>query len=431
MQKVLELKQKRAKLIHEARAMLDKVEEEKRSFTAEEEEQYNRIDADIDKMGADIERREKQIERERRLGEPGADDVDDKRVANDDQGADERRTLSQLLEDRGALDSLGMNGIRGTEEYREAFSRWLVNGSAALTADEYRAMQVDSDVGGGYLVTPQQMVLTLLKNVDDIAVIRQYATVHQLRTAKSLGVPTLETDAEDAEWTAELRTGGETELEFGKRELRPHPLAKRAKISNTLLRMGQLGPESIVRERLAYKFGVTQEKAYLTGDGNQKPLGVFTPSADGISTGRDVADGNTATKLTPDNLINCKYGLKGAYHARARWIFHRYVLREIRKMKDGNGQYIWQPGITGGAPDRILELPYTLSEFAPSELKAGAYVGILGDFRFYWIAEALDMQMQRLVELYAETNQTGFIGRYEGDGMPVLEEAFVRVKMGS
>ena len=423
MEKVLELKQKRANLIHENRAMLDAAEKEKRSFTAEEDEQYNKRDADIDDMEVKIQRLEKQIERERALGEKDADDLESR---DKDKGeSKEKRTLSQILEDRS------ISNVRDTKEYREAFDCWLRDGNSALTADEYRAMQVDNDEGGGYLVTPQQMAMQLLKEVDDQAVIRQFATIHQLRTAKSLGVVSLDKDFDDADWVAELAVGAEDELGFGKRELRPHPLSKLVKVSNTLLRMGQLGPEALVRQRLSYKFGITQEKAYMTGDGNQKPLGVFVASDKGISTNRDMATGNTATKLMPDNLINCKFELKGAYQARARWIFHRYVLREIRKMKNGDGQYIWQPGISGGTPDRILELPYTLSEYAPHTMTAGLYVGILGDFKYYWIVDALDIQIQRLVELFALTNQTGFVGRYEGDGMPVLEEAFVRVKMGA
>ena len=84
-----------------------------------------------------------------------------------------------------------------------------------------------------------------------------------------------------------------------------------------------------------------------------------------------------------------------------------------------------------GEPDRLLNLPVMMSEYAPSTLTASQYVGALGDFSNYWIADALDMQIQRLVELYAETNQTGFIGRMESDGMPVLAEAFVRVKLGT
>lgn len=83
----------------------------------------------------------------------------------------------------------------------------------------------------------------------------------------------------------------------------------------------------------------------------------------------------------------------------------------------------------GGSLDTLLGLPMTISEWAPNTFSTGQYVGLLGDFRRYWIADALSMQVQRLNELYAETNQVGFIGRLETDGAPVLEEAFVRVKL--
>lgn len=423
------MREKRARLVNQARELLNKAEEEKRDLTQEEENQYSETMKEVDSL-------KEKIDKEERLQrEEAALDTPEERIAppNDIQtgGQEQRqpRTLGELAESREALQERGVRSIRETEEYREAFNRWLAYGSSNVNSEEARAMQVDSDTGGGYLVTPQQMVMDLLKEVDDMVVVRQYANVEQLTQAKSLGIPTLDKDPDDADWTAELKTGQETELEFGKRELRPHPLAKRIKVSNTLLRMSNMGPEGIIRDRMAYKFGITQEKAYMTGDGHGKPLGLFTASDDGISTSRDVSDGNTATELHPDNLINAKYELKPAYRQRARWVLHRNILKEVRKMKDGNGQYLWQPGIAGGRPDTILELPFVESEYAPSTMTSDDYVALLGDIRFYRIVDALDLQMQRLVELYAENNQTGFIGRYEGDGMPVLEEAFVRCQL--
>ena len=409
--KLIELRQQRAALVQEARTLIDTAENEKRDMTGEEEQRYEAIMADVDKTGSKIAKEERMESLQSQLA-----DGDDEGRDGDDPG--------EQSDNPGGLES------RESKRYEEAFRRFLVGGDRALTAEEYRAMQVDDDTGGGYLVTPQQMVMQLLKGVDDVAIVRQFATIYQLRTAKSLGVPTLDSDADDADWTAELKTGSETELEFGQRELRPHPIAKRVKVSNTLLRQAAMSPDTLVRERLQYKFGITEEKAFMTGNGSQKPLGLFTASADGISTDRDEAGDNTATKIVPDTLITAKYKLKGQYHPRARWIMHRDVMAAVRKLKDGNGQYLWQPGIQGGAPDRILDMPYTLSEYAPNTMTTGLYVAMLGDYRYYWIAEALDMQLQRLSELYAETNQTGFIGRMEVDGMPVLEEAFVRVKMG-
>ncbi|MEH0825456.1 phage major capsid protein, partial [Micromonospora sp. CPCC 205714] len=189
------------------------------------------------------------------------------------------------------------------------------------------------------------------------------------------------------------------------------------------------------RERLAYKFAVSEEKAYMVGDGNKKPLGVFTASSAGIPTSRDVEIGTGGAIPTAagsftvaDQLIDAKYALKAAYWRRARWLYHRDLVKTIRKLKTTDGQYIWKAGLSD-QPDTILEVPYVVSEYAPNTITANGYVGMIADFSFYHIADALNLEIQRLVELYAEANQVGFIGRREVDGMPVLAEAFVRLKV--
>ena len=401
MDKILELRQQRAALVKQAREMLDKAETEKRDLTQEETNKHDVIMADVDKMESDIARREKLAEAEQRGAESAGVIAGATPVAQQRTGFD----------------------------HQAAFRSYVVGGRGALSHEELRAMQVDSDTGGGYLVPPQQFVTDLIKGVDDQVFIRGLATVRQLRQAESLGVVALDTDLADADWTTELLTGSEGEMAFGKRELRPHPIAKLVKLSRTLIRKAALSPEALVRDRMAYKFGVTMEKAYLTGNGAQKPLGVFTASDDGIGTARDVSTGNTDTEIRTDGLIEAKFALKLPYWQRARWVFHRDGVKQIRKLKDGNGQYIWQPGISAMLPDRILEVPYLMSEYAPNTFTTGLYAGIIGDFSYYWIVDALDMTVQRLEELYATTNQGGFIGRMEGDGMPVLAEAFARVKL--
>jgi HK97 family phage major capsid protein len=271
----------------------------------------------------------------------------------------------------------------------------------------------------------------LIIGLDEAVYVRQISTVLPLTSAESVGVPTLDTDPDDPTWTSELSIGNEdTSMATGKRNLHPHPLAMLLKVSKTLLRRSAIPAEQLVRDRLTFKFSVAQEKGFLTGHGAVQPLGVFTASANGISTGRDVSTDNTTTAITADGLINAKYSLASQYlmSANLRWIFHRTAVRNIRKLKDGNGQYLWQAGL-GGTPDSILEVPYIMSEYAPSTFTTGQYVGIIGDFRWYWIAESLRFELQRLDELYAATNQVGFIGRLEADGMPVLEEAFARVKL--
>jgi HK97 family phage major capsid protein len=408
---IIEMRQERAKAVADSRAILDKAELEKRALTGQEEEQYQKFDADIEKMTRDIDREEKLQARERELGEVEARN---KKPAGDE----------------GKPGSESRDNPRATEEYRASFEKFLRNGSNALAESEKRAMQVDSDTGGGYLLTPQQFVNEFLKAMDMDVVIRGLARKFTLTTSGSLGVPTLDTDLDDAEWTPELKTGGLTELTTGKRELKTHQLTKRALISNALIRKSGGTIETLVRERLQYKFGVSEEKAFMTGDGNEKPLGLFAAAANGIPTTRDINTGS-ATGFTGDGLIEARYSIKEGYvrDASTRWLFNRDAIKLIRKIKNAvDGQYIWQPGITGGAPDRILEIPYVISDYCPNTFTNGLYAGMLGCFKYYWIVDALDMQIQRLVELYAETNQTGFIGRQEVDGMPVLAEAFTRLK---
>jgi len=383
-----------------ARELVDRADEEKRALTAEEEQQYNRIMAEVEELRKAIEREERLYLLEKELAQsPGP-------IA-------------------GGKEQPG--GGQPTEEVRAAFDKFLRGGVQILDSAEVRALQAGEGSLGGYIVPPQQFVSQLIKAIDDMVFIRPLATRFTLDRAESLGVPTLESDISDADWTTELATGTEdTAMAFGKRELTPHPLAKRIRVSNKLLRQSAIDVEALVRERLAYKFAVAEEKAFLMGDGVGKPLGLFTPSDQGISTARDVVAG--VGDITMDGLIAAKYALKQQYWRRATWLFHRSVVEKIAKMKDSTGQYVWRESTRVGEPDRLLGFPVLMSEFAPT-FEPGRYVGILGDFSAYWIVEALDMQIQRLTELYAEANQVGFIARRELDGMPILEEAFVRLKL--
>lgn len=408
--KLKELRDQRGKVVADARAILDKAETEKRAVTAAEDVTYKELFAKQEEIRAAIEREEQLAEAERQAAEQTL------------RNKENKTTPPKEGEERA--------GPRGTDEYRAAFSKFLRGGRGACSEQEMRALQADNDVQGGYTVMPIQMVNDLVKFVDNLVFIRQKATKFRLATSASLGALAYDADPADADWTAELATGNEdSSMGFGKRELHTRPLAKRIKVSNKLLHLNP-SIEAFVRDRLAYKFGVAQEQAFMTGTGANKPLGVFTASDMGIGTARDVSTGNLATAPTFDGLISAKYSLKGQYWDKSDWIFHRNVLEVVSKLKDGDGQYLWRQSVRDGEPDRLLGRPVQMSEYAPNTMTTGLYVGILGDFSNYWIADCLDMQVQRLVELYAETNQTGFIGRMETDGMPVLAEAFARVKLG-
>jgi HK97 family phage major capsid protein len=407
-----DLRERRGRIVTEMRGLLDAAAAEKRDLTSEEQVKYDELFAAQEQVCQQVSREERQQELDRRMAEIASTAGQLNTRAEDDPA---RRESSSP---------------RATPEYRAAFNRFLRGGSALLAGEELRALQAGADVDGGYLVAPEQFVLELIKAVDDQVFVRKLARTFQVPMAGSLGAPTLDSDPADADWTSELQTGSEdSSMAFGKRNLYPHPLAKRIKVSNQLLRQALIGPEALVIERLGYKFAVSQEKGFLTGSGVNQPLGVFTASSNGISTGRDVSTGNSATAIAFDGLIEAKFTLKSQYWGNARWVFHRDAIKRITKLKDGEGQYLWSQSVRDGEPDRILGLGMVTSEWAPSTFTTGLYVGLLGDFSHYWIADALSMQIQRLNELYAETNQVGFIGRLETDGAPVLEEAFVRVKL--
>lgn len=413
-----ELRDKRAKLIADARALLEKAKKESRGLSTEEQTNYDKMLKDQDDLRTQIKNEETIAEAERDAAAAATRDAPD-------AGKDNRDDKS------GKKGKEKRNEFFATPEYREAFEVLLRGGPSALTGEQVRALQANQGSLGGFLVLPQEMSSQLVKFIDDDVIIRGKATKFQVPAAQSLGFPSLDADPADADWTTELGTGNEdSDMAFGKRELFPHPLAKRIKVSNKLLSSSVIDVESLVLQRLGYKFAVTEEKAYMTGSGSQQPLGLFTASAMGISTGRDVATGNSATAISFDGLINAKYSLKAQYMRRAEWLFHRDAIKQIAGLKDGQQRYLWEPSTQAGQPDMILGRPVNMSEFVPNTFTTGLYVGMFADFSFYWIADAMQMQVQRLAELYAETNQTGFIARRETDGMPVLEEAFARVKLG-
>ena len=411
----------RAALVAQARGILDVSETEERDASAEEREQFDVIMADADKIMDRVtaETRLKTAEQsltESRGVETGL------QAAADAPG--EARTFQLRTnicgEERTILipadDELGIKDFRA----------YLIGGLR-----EARALQKDVDASGGYLSPPIEFMAELIKTIDNVTFMREICRVlPPLQDASTLGAPAIDTDISDAEWTTELATDGEdTALDFTRRDMTPSPAAKRIKVSKTLLRRSTMSADAIVRDRMGYKFGVTQEKAFLVGTGSAQPLGVFTASANGINTDRDVDEDNTVTAFTADGLINCQMLVKQQYRNRGLWIMHRDAIKMARKLKDDNGQYIWQASLIAGQPDMLLGNPLRESEYAPNTFTTGLYVGIFGAFEHYWIVDALTMTIQVLTELYAEANQNGYIGRIETDGAPVVAEAFARVTL--
>lgn len=295
--------------------------------------------------------------------------------------------------------------------------------------EEERALRVDQDTLGGYLQAPMQMQVGLLQAVDEMTVVRGMATTFPNITADSMGKVSLDTDPADPTWTTELDPGTEdSSMAFGQRELTPHELAQWIRISNKMLRRVP-SITGIVTSRLAYKLALVQENAHLNGTGDGEPLGLMVADADGISTGRDMQTGNATTFPTLEGLKRAKYLLDDQYWDRAAWLFHPNILLLIDLLEDNQGRPLLQPDITSPTGQRLFGVPVRTSRRMPSTPTSALYVGIIGDFAFYYIADALTASIKVVDQLFAGTQQTAFYSLIESDGMPALEEAFSRVQL--
>jgi HK97 family phage major capsid protein len=323
-------------------------------------------------------------------------------------------------------------------EYGKAMRRYMRYGASDLTSDDRKALSAGEGAAGGYLQQDTYWSGLIVK-AQEMSCMRRISNVLPPVPSGAVIAPAEDSVFSDAAWTTEIETGSaDSVTPFGQRRLQPHPLAKRVLVSNTFMRTPTFDVEAYVRDRLGYKFGVTQEDAFLNGTGAQQPRGLLnTPSLPTFTTA-------SSTQIYGNDLINWIYALPAAYlgKPKTRIVCNRAFIRKIRALATPvNGttftNYLWQPGLASGVPNTILDVPYELSDRLDDGLdtndawEANAVVAVVGDFSYYWIVDALQMSVQRLVELYAASNQTGFIGRMESDGQAVLAEAFYALKVKS
>jgi HK97 family phage major capsid protein len=416
MQSIKELIDARNKAWHDAKAILDGAKGGK--LTAEAQQHYDRLEAQIDANQAKIDER-------RKAGAAGRQVPPTRPILNREEQAEKikmylgKRRPEEVLKPGSSLH------LRAQQRYQDGFNAYLRGDGSP----EKLGLKVSADNKGGYL-TSTQFASQLIKFLDNTVFMRGLATVMSIGSSVSLGAASWDTDPGDATWGAEVPASDLSEDDtatVGKRELTPHHMTLVLKMSKKFMRSSVINPDTLLAERAAYKFGVTEESAYLEGDSAQQPLGVFVASDNGIASGRDTTASST-TAFTADDMMDTLYSLKEGYQKKATWLLSREFVKRARKLKDGNSQYLWSPGLSG-QPGTILDRPYVMSEYVPDTYTTGLYVAAVGDFSYYWIVDSLDMEIQRLDELFALKNQVGMVVRKETDGMPVLSEAFARLKL--
>jgi len=397
MTKIQELRAKRAKLIDDIREIYAKEEEEKRSLTQEEIEQIRRMDADIESLELKIKNEERAAGLEGVFGgEPQAGGQDDP------QQEGEQRT-----------------NPRATEEYRKAFESYVRRSHSGMFPDEVRALNIGQDAEGGYLV-PDEYHNELVEALSEQNVMRGLARTIQTGSGDRL-IPIV-VDRGEAQWIGESANYPESDAEFGRATLGAHKLARITRVTEELLNDSMFDIQAFLVDTFRRTFGDAEEKAFIAGTGTGQPTGFLNDAQTGVTS----AVGNA---VASDELMDLFHALRVPYRARATWMLHDSTVLAIRKLKDNDGQYIWQPGLQAGQPDRILGRPVAVSRFMP-ELGTGNKAVAFGDFSYYWIADRQSIGIQRLVELYAANGQIGFRMFMRTDGKLILPEAVVTLVGG-
>jgi HK97 family phage major capsid protein len=439
MKSTKELIDERNRLIAENRKLYDGAAGK---LNSEQGAEYDKRDKDIDELSDEIQRRhadENRSERHQRYDklmeaafgrqtEPG--EIDNRERVSEAAAArfDFGKAGILKAEDLAELDPQlsARLAAMASPKYAKTFGRYL---RGARGDWEKLGLFVGDDSKGGY-TAPIDFLTRLIKFTDDLVAVRRLATVLPPTSAKSVGALSYDTDYNDADWTAEVPAADIAEddtARFGKRELTPHLLTKLVKTSRKLLRSSTLPVENFLAQRLAYKFAITENKAFMTGNGVNRPFGLFIASANGIPTSRDTAASST-TDFTADNLIDLQHSVKDVYRQNGTWLGSREFRKRCRKLKDGEGRYLLTMNNASGI-DVLFDRPLVMDENAPNTFTTGQYVALFGDFSFYWIQDGIDLLIQRLDELFALRNQVGWLGRKETDAMPVLGEAFARLKL--
>lgn len=388
---ILELREKRAKAWEATKAFLDSHRNDKGMLSAEDDATYSRMEQEITDLGKEIARLERQEALDAELNRPVNTPLTGKPM-------------------NGKADN---KSSRATDEYRQNF--WNMMRSKTPMPTVMNALQIGTDSEGGYLV-PDEYERTLVEALEEENIFRQLAKIIQTSSGDRK-IPVVATKG-TASWIDEEGAYLESDDSFGQVSIGAYKLGTMIKVSEELLNDSVFDLESYISREFARRIGAKEEESFFTGDGTGKPLGVLAETG-GAEVGVTAA---SSTAITADELIDLFYSLKAPYRRNAVWVLNDSTIKAIRKLKDNQGQYLWQPSLTAGAPDLLLGKPVRTSAYMPA-IAADAKTIAFGDFSYYWIADRQGRSFKRLNELYAATGQVGFLASQRVDGKLILPEA--------
>lgn len=396
MTEIMNLREKRVQTWNAAKAFLESHRGNDGMLSAEDDAIYNKMVDDMDRMGKEIARLEK-LE---------ALDVEMSRATSKPLTS---APVAAPTEDEAPVSKTG----RGTKDYAKNF--WRVMRSKSVPHEVMNALQVGTETEGGYLV-PDEYEHTLVQALEEQNIFRQLA--HVIHTSSGDRKIPVVASKGTAQWIDEEAQYPESDDSFGQVSIGAYKLATMIKISEELLNDSVFDMPSYIATEFARRIGAAEEEAFFTGNGAGRPLGILAETG-GAQVG---VTGAKADAVTFDEVMDLFYSLRSPYRRNAVFIMNDATVKALRKLKNGNGDYIWQPSVTAATPDTILNRPVYTSGFMPT-LAAGAKTVLFGDMNYYWVADREGRSFKRLNELYAPTGQVGFLASQRVDGKLILPEA--------
>ena len=383
---VNELRTKRAKAWEDAKNFLDSHRNENGILSDEDTKTYEEMEAKIVNLGKEIERQEKMDAMEREMAMPVNTPITSK---PENVKMDEKKG-------------------RASDTYKKAF--WNAIRSKYGMASNVLSEGVDSE--GGYLV-PDEFERTLIQSLRGENMFRTRA--HVITTSSGTHKIPVVASKGEASWIDENGAYPEDDDTFSQVNIDAHKIGTIIKVSEELLNDSAFDLENYFSGEFARRIGTKEEEAFINGNGSSKPTGILASAELGVTTASDKA-------ITADELIDLFYSLKAPYRKNAVWILNDTTIKAIRKLKDNNGQYLWQPAIKDGDFDTLLGRPLMTSSAMP-EIAAGAKAIAFGDLSFYWIGDRQGVTFKRLNERYADMGHVGFLTSKRVDGKLTLPEA--------
>lgn len=391
MSQILSLREKRVKAWDAAKAFLDTHRGNDGTLSAEDGQTYDRMEADVVNLGKEIERLERQ------------DAID----------AELNKATSNLLLNKPMSPDNRAKNPRATDEYSRSF--WNAMRSKSVSHEVLNALQIGTDSEGGYLA-PDEYQKILVQALEEENIFRKLA--HVISTGSGERKIPVVSSKGTASWIDEEGAYPESDDAFSMISIGAYKLATMIKVSEELLNDSVFNVPAYIAREFSRRIGAAEEEAFIGGNGTGKPTGLLNDT-NGADIGVTTAG---ADKITADELIDLFYSLKTPYRRKAVWLLNDSTVKAIRKLKNSNGDYLWQPSLTAGTPDTILNRPVHTSPCMPvlaAEKKAIAF----GDLNYYWIADRQGRSFKRLNELYAANGQVGFLSSERVDGKLVLPEA--------